>query len=65
MAKLSTKARKRLPASSFALPGRRYPIEDPAHARNALSRIAQHGTPAEQRTVKGKVRRRYPNIGKK
>ncbi len=65
MAKLSTKARKRLPASSFALPGRRYPIEDPAHARNALSRIAQHGTPAEQRTVKAKVRRRYPSIGKK
>jgi hypothetical protein len=63
MARLTTKARKRLPASDFALPGRRYPIEDKPHARNALSRVAQHGTPAEQATVRRKVHRKYPEIG--
>jgi hypothetical protein len=44
---LSTKDRKKLSKKSFALPGKRkYPIPDKAHARNALARVAQHGTPA-------------------
>lgn len=37
MAKLSTKARKALPASSFAGPGRSFPVEDKKHARLAIS----------------------------
>lgn len=42
MAKLTTKARKALPKSDFALPGKRaYPIEDTAHARNAKARASQ------------------------
>lgn len=41
MATLSTKQRKALPAAKFALPGRRFPVSDPAHARNALARAAQ------------------------
>lgn len=41
MAKLTTKARKALPASKFALPGGRYPIEDRAHAGNAKARASQ------------------------
>lgn len=65
MAKLTTKARKAIPTQSFALPGRRYPIEDKNHARNALARVAQHGSAAEQRTVRAKVRSKYPDIGKK
>ncbi len=32
MAKLSTRARKALPASKFAGPGRSFPIPDKAHA---------------------------------
>ncbi|MGW5197355.1 DUF6582 domain-containing protein [Streptomyces spiralis] len=63
---MSGKKRKTLPKSSFALPGKRkYPIQDKAHARNALARVAQHGTPAEKKAVRSKVKARYPSIGKK
>jgi len=62
MTKLTTKARKAIPTKSFALPGRRYPIEDASHARNALARVAQHGSPSEKAAVKAKVHARYPNI---
>ena len=41
MAKLTSKARAALPASKFALPGGRYPIEDRAHAANAKARAKQ------------------------
>lgn len=41
MSKLTAKSRDKIPASEFALPGRRYPIEDEAHARNAKARAAQ------------------------
>jgi hypothetical protein len=62
---LSTKDRQKLSKKSFALPGKRkYPIPDKAHARNALARVAQHGTPAEQRKVRAAVKRRFPSIGK-
>lgn len=64
MAKLTTKARKAIPTKSFALPGRRYPIEDKNHARNALARVSQHGTPAEKSRVRAAVHRKYPGIGK-
>ena len=65
MAKLSSKKRRSLPKASFALPGKRkYPVDTKARARNALSRVAQHGTPAEKRAVKAKVAKRYPSIGK-
>lgn len=40
--KLSTEARKKLPAAEFALPEqKKYPIHDKAHVRNALARAAQ------------------------
>ncbi len=62
----STKARKKLSKKSFALPGKRkYPIPDKAHARNALARVAQHGTATEQKKVKQAVKKRFPSIGKK
>jgi hypothetical protein len=65
MAKLSTKSRKRMKSSTFALPGKRkYPIPDKAHARNALARVAQHGTPAEKKKVRAAVHRKFPSIGK-
>ena len=66
MAKLTTKGRKRLKKKAFALPkSRKYPIHDKAHARNALSRVAQHGTPAQKKAVRQAVKRRFPGIGRK
>lgn len=63
MAKLTTKRRKTLRKTQFALPNeRKYPINDAAHARNALARVAQHGTSAEKAKVRAAVRRKYPSI---
>lgn len=63
MAKLTTDARKHLPAKAFALPGGRYPIPDANHARNALSRISQFGNPEEKSEVRSKVHSNFPGIG--
>lgn len=41
MAKLTTRARKALPASKFAGPGRSYPVNDRAHAADAKARATQ------------------------
>jgi hypothetical protein len=42
MAKLTEKDRKKLPKSAFAMPGsRKFPVEDKAHARNALARASE------------------------
>jgi hypothetical protein len=66
LAELTTKARKALPRGTFAIPEKRaYPIPDEAHARNALARVAQHGTPDEKARVIAAVKRRFPRIGGK
>jgi hypothetical protein len=63
MAALSDKDRKQLKDSDFAEPDeRKYPIEDESHARNALSRVAQNGSSAEQHEVRQKVEQRYPDL---
>lgn len=62
--KLTTEARNNLPSSDFALPGRRYPIENPSHARNALARVSQHGDAEEKAKVRAAVHHKYPDIGK-
>jgi hypothetical protein len=60
LAVLRAERRQALPDSSFAIPGqRKYPIHDLSHARNALSRVAQQGTPEEQRLVRAAVARKY------
>ena len=64
MAVLTAAKRKALPAKTFALPGRRYPLPDASHGRNALARVAQHGTPAEKATVRAAVHRKFPGIGR-
>lgn len=65
MAELNAKKRNALKQSSFAIPSeRKYPIPDAAHARNALARVAQHGTPAEKKQVRAAVARKFPGIGK-
>lgn len=65
MAKLTAAERHALPKSDFALPGGRYPVEDQSHARNALARVSQHGTPEEQAKVRAKVHAKFPGIGRK
>jgi hypothetical protein len=64
MAKLNAAKRNALATGSFALPGRRYPLNDANHARNALARAAQHASPAEQATIRRKVHAKFPGIGK-
>jgi len=64
MSELTYRQRKKLPKSSFALPGRRYPIDTINRGRNALARVSEFGTPAEKSAVRGAVHRKYPSIGK-
>ena len=65
MAKLTTETRNKLPTKVFAGKDRSYPINDPAHARNALSRVSQFGSPALKAQVRAKVHAKYPSIGQK
>ena len=72
MARLTTRRRRALPASKFALPGKgegprgkgagSYPIDTKARARNALARGAQHATPSELATIRRKVKAKFPDI---
>ncbi len=65
MAKLTYQERKKLPSSSFIEPKeRKYPIPDASHARNALSRVSQFGSPSEKKMVSAKVHSKFPAIGK-
>lgn len=67
---LSSTQRKGLASSSFAIPSKApgsgsYPIPDASHARNALSRASQFGSPAVKAAVRRKVSAKFPGIGKK
>lgn len=64
MSHLTAAQRRALPTSAFAGPGRSYPIQDAAHARNALARAAQHASSKERKTIERKVRKEFPGIGK-
>ncbi len=74
MAKLTYKQRKKMPKKSFVFPKKKskgnkagkggYPIPDKAHARNALARVSQFGTPAQKAAVRRKVHAKFPDIGK-
>jgi hypothetical protein len=73
VAKLTASQRKKIPKKDFALPSTRsksggkggYPIEDAAHARNALARVSQFGSEKQKATVRAKVAKKYPGMGKK
>lgn len=59
---------KPIPKSKFALPGAKggkgaYPVDTVKRARNALSRVAQYGTPEEKARVRRAVKRTYPSVG--
>lgn len=73
---LTTTGRKNIKTKNFAIPskaktpegkaeGGSYPIPDKAHARNALSRVSQFGTPAEKAQVRAKVKAKFPEVGQK
>lgn len=55
MAKLTSKARNKLPSSVFAGPNRSYPIPDKAHAANAKARATQFASPALKKRVFAKA----------
>ncbi|HEX3587792.1 MAG TPA: hypothetical protein VH024_17465 [Candidatus Angelobacter sp.] len=71
--RLTAAERQSLPKGDFALPGHgagpkgagsgSYPIPDASHARNALARVSQHGSPVEKAAVRRKVHAKYPGIG--
>jgi hypothetical protein len=44
---------------------RKYPIENEAHARNALARVSRFGTPEEKKMVCEAEAKRYPMIHEK
>jgi len=56
------------PAGSYALPGGgpggadAYPINTRARGANALARVTQDGTPAEQAKVRAAVKAKYPDL---
>lgn len=62
MAKLTTEQRNNMPQKEFALPNGRYPINDPNHARNALARVSEFGSPLEKALVRRAVASKYPSI---
>lgn len=63
MSRLTYQARKHLPTSDFAEPGKRaYPIPDQNHARAALQRVSEFGDAAEKHAVRHAVAVKYPNI---
>lgn len=63
MAKLTSGQRNDLPKKAFVFQkDRRYPINDASHARNALSRVSQNGSPEEKAKVRAAVHRKYPHI---
>ena len=62
MAKLNAKTRNALPAKSFAGPDRSYPIPNASHARNALARVSQFGSPELKAKVRRKVHEKFPGI---
>lgn len=64
------KKRSRLKSTTFAIkptkgsPGK-YPLSDLSHARNALARVSEYGTPKEKRAVARAVKRKFPALGKR
>lgn len=57
MARLTAKARRNLPAKTFAGPNRSFPIPDKAHARAALQDLPRTNklTPSEKAKVRSRA----------
>lgn len=68
MAKLTTKARKALPKSTFGEPGKRaYPVPDKSHAANAKARASQAVNAGRMsKSTEGKIDKKADKVlGKK
>lgn len=66
MARLTTAERNALPSSAFADPvHRKYPEEDAGHAKAALGRAGEYGTPAIKAAVRKKAAAKFGMTGKK
>lgn len=70
MAKLTASDRKQIPSSQFAGPGRSFPINDPTHARMAISgatRSENAGNISQStaENIKAKARTKLRNNPKK
>lgn len=68
-APLTPAGRDRVKDKNFALSARQsdtgkpaYPIHDEAHARNAVARVQQHGSPEEKSEVFKDIARKYPGL---
>ena len=61
MAKLTAKARNKLPAKDFGGPDRSFPLNDKNHARNALARASQFH-PGLLPKIRAKVKKKFPGI---
>lgn len=60
---LTALGRKHIAPSNFVFPKeKKYPIHDIAHARNALARVSQFGTPEEKAKVRAAVYHKYPSL---
>lgn len=57
--RLTAAARKALPASAFAGPGRSYPMQDASHARAAKAYASRYASPAVRARIDAKVDSRY------
>lgn len=71
-AELTEAGRDKIKAKNFAVPAKssdtgeaKYPIEDRAHAANALARVDQHGTTGEKSKVYAAVARKYPELARR
>lgn len=63
--KLTAAKRRQLPASAFALPGKRkYPIDTKKRAKAALSYSARKDTVGSAKTVRAAVTKKYPSLKK-
>jgi len=65
---LTQPSREKIKKKHFAIPKGgpggtgRYPIHDESHARNALTRVRQYGTPSEKSQVYAAVAKKYPGL---
>lgn len=64
MARLTAKTRNALPAKDFAGPGRSYPVQDKAHARDAKAMAARFASPSVKAKVDAKADKVLGESGK-
>jgi hypothetical protein len=63
MARLTAKAREKIPQKDFAVPSKdAYPIDTRRRAATALGLVGMHGSPAEKAQVRSAVAKKYPQV---